>query len=185
MSNWVPIDCRFATNLQLSQLKALLPPGVVMQNGFVCVPKNFDNTKLANFHTALWGIHSKLLEGLSSNTAFFQCLLDDQLCEWLNDRHFHDVVFSSGSGNGQITLPGFGTWDVDGSFGAGGDTFNPINQNGFFGGENDDDDDFYSGVICEDNVSGGKTYRISDINPDVTDNVRGFWMKITARRTDC
>jgi len=185
MTDYIEIGCQIFPDATLDEVKtALAPFGAITRNGFLCVPKNFDNADLPRVLSLMFGLNNHLIRGLGANQQFFDCLRDNFLCQYLNSRHFSRVLI--GTTSGQITIPLAGTWNVSGVWGAsssGG--YRPINVAGFIGGEHDENSDIYGGVICQNNVAGGTSYNITSINAAVSDNVSDFYMKIDARRVDC
>lgn len=131
------------------------------------------------------------LEGIQINCASNRNLYDAictiatrKACEEITARHFCQTV-NGNDGAGSITLPAGFSYDVQGFIWANGDTQGLVNTNGWVGGEIDDNDDHYFAFVCG-NYAGGHTFRAADINPDVTDDVRGYSMMISATRVgDC
>lgn len=148
MSDWIEVDCQILEGQTLAQIKTMLAPyGVIVRDGFVCVPKNFNDQDLPTVLSALFALNNKLLQSAPSNQNFFNCLRDSFLCNWFAGRHF--IGESSNSGTASVTLPAGGTW---------------MTQVVVAGQENDPEGYFTNGVILEDSdddnrfATGAQTY---------------------------
>ena len=186
-TNWIDASCFFALGVAEADLKSLLPPGVTMTNGFVCSNQDeFPPEQLASIFTGILGLLQKQIDGAPSSTAFFECLLRAQMCDWFNGRFWCDVI-SGNNGNGSITLPTTGgPWKPFGIMWGGSDNDSLIDSGGFFGLEKDDEDDLYLAFVAPDvPVAGGTTYTPSSINGDVSDNLDNFVFAMFAVDMGC
>lgn len=76
MTNWIDPDCKFGRGLSLAEKKNILPPPSVMEQGYDCNNKTFNNLNLSSQHTALFGILFELLDTIFENEDAMQCLWD-------------------------------------------------------------------------------------------------------------
>lgn len=74
MTSWIDPDCKFGRGLTLAEKKDILPPPSVMEQGYDCNNKTFNNLNLSSQHTALFGVLFELLDTIFENEDAMQCL---------------------------------------------------------------------------------------------------------------
>ena len=118
--------CKFGSGISDSEIKVLMQaiPPTFLTNGFVCSNQDsadLDNQQLGGYFTALWAFLYSRIDSLHENQNFFDCIVDNFLCDWFSSRFA--FVNARGTGTLTITAPALGgPWQGVLNYSGGGDS---------------------------------------------------------------